>query len=86
MLFSWSQFLGIGLDVRLSVLSSLSACEYWTYVVAPIQNKACYLKSGCPINFPDFNAYSGSKDCIFWDCSDHTNVEACQTTMAPKIH
>ena len=66
--------------------AELEGCEYWTFVTAPIENRACYLKSGCPIDFPDFNAYSGSKDCVFWDCSDWTNVEACQTTVAPKNH
>ena len=41
--------------------ANLPECEYWTYVNAPIENRACYLKSGCPIELPDFNAYSGSK-------------------------
>ena len=61
-------------------------CEYWTYVKAPIEDKACYLKSGCPIQYPDFNAYSGSKDCVVWDCSDYTTIDWCGgTTGAPKI-
>ena len=61
-------------------------CEYWTYVKMPIENRACYLKSACPIKFPDIRAYSGTKDCVFWDCSDWTNVEDCQSTPpAPKI-
>ena len=61
-------------------------CEYWTYVFAAVheEDKACYLKSACPIKFPDIRAYSGTKDCVFWDCSDWTNVEDCKSTPAPK--
>ena len=59
-------------------------CEYWTFVTAPVQNRACYLKSACPIPFTDFNAYSGSKECTFWDCSDWSTIDACKSTPAPE--
>ena len=64
---------------------ALPECRYWTFVNAPEQNRACYLKSACPIPFTDFNAYSGSTECTEWDCSDWGPViDYCKTTPAPN--
>merc|ERR1712080_97672 len=58
-------------------------CQYWAFVFAPV--KHCYIKSGCLVTWPDPNAYSGSKDCVTWDCSEGWEVPECQTTVAPKM-
>merc|ERR1712228_553514 len=34
-------------------------CMYWTYVSAPQNVAACYLKSACPVAWTDLNAWSG---------------------------
>merc|ERR1712223_918910 len=40
-------------------------CEYWTFVTAPVQNRACYLKSACPIPFTDSMLILGLRNVHF---------------------
>merc|ERR1711994_839298 len=64
--------------------AALPDCQYWTFVFAPPPSVGCYLKSSCLITWPDPNAYSGSKDCVTWDCDEGWEVPECQTTVAHK--